>query len=181
MSNKIILNRLYKLILPYKYQFMIAMLAAMVVAVLSGAQAAMVKPLLDKIFFEKNAYFLAVLPFALVILFAVKGFFYGLNFYLLEKIGQTILRDMRIKVFEHIHLQSLSFFHKTPTGELISRVISDINYMQGAISSVVVGLLRDLLMVIILLFVIFFMNWKLAMLSLVFIPAAAIPMVKFGR
>lgn len=172
---------MYKLILPYKYQFMIAMLAAMVVAVLSGAQAAMVKPLLDKIFFEKNAYFLAVLPFALVILFAVKGFFYGLNFYLLEKIGQTILRDMRIKVFEHIHLQSLSFFHKTPTGELISRVISDINYMQGAISSIVVGLLRDLLMVIILLFVIFFMNWKLAMLSLVFIPAAAIPIVKFGR
>lgn len=181
MSNKIIFSRLYRLILPYKYQFMIAMFAALVVAALSGAQAYMVKPLLDKIFFEKSSYFLAILPFALVILFAVKGFFYGLNFYLLEKIGQTVIRDMRVRVFDHIHQQSLSFFHKTPTGELISRVISDINFMQGAISTVVVGLLRDLLQVVILLVVIFSMNWKLAMLSLIFLPAAAFPIVKFGR
>ncbi len=181
MSNKIVFKRLYGLILPYKYQFMIAMFAALVVAGLSGAQAYMVKPLLDKIFFEKNSYFLAILPFALVALFAVKGFFYGLNFFLLEKIGQTVIREMRIKVFGHIHLQSLSFFHKTPTGELISRIISDINYMQGAISTVVVGLLRDFLQVIFLLVVIFSMNWKLATLSLVFLPAAAIPIVKFGK
>jgi len=160
---------------------MIAMFAALVVAALSGGQAAMVKPLLDKIFFEKNSYYLAVLPVALVALFAVKGFFYGLNFYLLEKIGQAVIRDMRTRVFEHIHMQSLSFFHKMPTGELISRVITDINFMQGAISTVVVGLLRDLLQVIILLFVIFYMNWKLAMFTLIFLPAAAIPIVKFGR
>jgi len=181
MSNKIILSRLYKLLLPYKYQFMIAMFAALFVAGLSGAQAYMVKPLLDKIFFEKNTYFLTVLPFSLVALFAVKAFFYGLNFFLLEKIGQTVIRDMRSRVFQHIHLQSLSFFHKTPTGELISRVVSDINYMQGAVSTVVVGLLRDFLQVIFLLIVIFSMNWKLAMLSLIFLPAAAAPIVKFGR
>jgi len=160
---------------------MIAMFAALFVAGLSGAQAYMVKPLLDKIFFEKNTYFLTVLPFALVALFAVKAFFYGLNFFLLEKIGQTVIRDMRSRVFQHIHLQSLSFFHKTPTGELISRVVSDINYMQGAVSTVVVGLLRDFLQVIFLLIVIFSMNWKLAMLSLIFLPAAAAPIVKFGR
>jgi len=181
MSNKIIFSRLYRLILPYKYQFMTAMFAALVVAGLSGAQAYMVKPLLDKIFFEKSAHFLAILPFALVALFAVKGFFYGLNFFLLEKIGQTVIRDMRVRVFEHVHMQSLSFFHKMPTGELISRVISDIHLMQGAISTVVVGLLRDLLQVFFLLIVIFSMNWKLALLSLVFLPAAAIPIVKFGR
>ncbi len=181
MSNKIIISRLYNLLLPYKYQFLIAMFAALVVAALSGAQAYMVKPLLDKIFFERNTYFLAILPFALVALFAVKAFFYGLNFYLLEKIGQTVIREMRSKVFEHIHMQSLSFFHKTPTGELISRIIADINYMQGAVSTVVVGLLRDFLQVIFLLIVIFTMNWKLAMLSIIFLPAAAIPIVKFGQ
>jgi ATP-binding cassette, subfamily B, bacterial MsbA len=181
MSNKEVLSRLYRLIRPFKYQFMVAMFAALVVAGLSGAQAYMVKPLLDKIFFEKSSHYLSILPFALVALFAVKGFFYGLNFYLLEKIGQTVIRDLRVRVFEHIHLQSLSFFNKTPTGELISRVISDIIFMQGAISTVVVGLLRDFLQVIILLVVIFSMNWKLAMLSLIFLPGAAIPIVKFGR
>ncbi len=181
MSNKIVLKRLYNLILPYRYKFLFAMIAAVVVAGLSATQAWMVKPLLDKIFFEKNSYYLTLLPFALIALFAVKGFFYGLNSYLLEKIGQTVIRDMRTRVFDHIHQQSLSFFHKTPTGELISRVISDINYMQGAISSVVVGLLRDLLQGIFLLIVIFSMNWRLALLSLVFIPAAAVPIIYFGK
>ena len=181
MSNKIILTRLFGLISPYKFSFIVAMIAALIVAALSGAQAYMVKPLLDKIFFEKNTYFLAILPFALVTLFAVKGFFYGLNFFLLEKIGQTVIRDMRIRVFEHVHQQALSFFHKTPTGELISRVINDINLMQGAISTVVVGLLRDFFQVIFLLIVIFSMNWKLALISIVFLPAASVPIVKFGR
>lgn len=181
MSNKIVFSRLYALIRPYKYQFMVSMFAALVVAGLSGAQAYMIKPLIDKIFFEKNIYYLTLLPFALVMLLAVKGFFYGLNFYLLEKIGQTIIRDMRIKVFNHVHLQSLSFFHKCHTGELISRVISDISLMQAAVSTVVVGLLRDFFQVIILLVVIFYMNWKLALLSLFIFPSAAIPIVIFGR
>ncbi len=181
MSNKIVFSRLYALIRPYKYQFMLSMFAALVVAGLSGAQAYMVKPLLDKIFVEKSTYFLSILPIALILLFAVKGFFYGLNFFLLEKIGQNVIREMRTKVFDHIHAQSLSFFHRTPTGELISRVISDINFMQAAISTAVVGLLRDFIQVICLLIVIFSMNWQLAMISLVFLPAAAIPIVKFGR
>ncbi len=181
MTNKILINRLLDLIRPYKYQFMFAMFAALAVAGLSAAQAYMVKPLLDKIFVEKSAYFLAVLPFALIVLFITKGFFYGLNFYLLEKVGQTVIRDMRARVFRHIHLQSLSFFHKNPTGELISRVITDINFMQAAISTVVVGLLRDFLQAVFLLVVIFAMNWKLALLSVIFLPTAAIPIVKFGR
>lgn len=181
MSNKTVLKRLYRLIYPYRYQFLIAMFAALVVAGLSGAQAYMVKPLLDKIFFEKSTYYLAILPFALVALFAVKGFFYGLNFYLLEKIGQTVIRDMRVTLFRHIHAQSLSFFHKNPTGELISRIISDVSLIQNSISSVVVGLLRDFFQVIFLLIVIFYMNWKLALLSLIFLPSAAVPIVYFGK
>ena len=154
ISNKKLLFRLYLLIQPYKVKFFTAMIAALAVAALSGAQAYMVKPLLDKIFFEKNTFFLAVLPFALVALFLIKGIFYGLNFYLLEQISQIVIRDMRVKLFDHIHMQSLSF-HKTPTGEIISRIVSDINLMQGAISNVVVGLLRDFFQVIFLLAVIF--------------------------
>ena len=181
MSNKTVLTRLYNLILPYKYQFMMAMFAALAVAGLSAAQAYMVKPLLDKIFFEKNTFYLAVLPFALVALFTVKGFFYSLYYYLLEKVGNTVIRILRIMLFKHIHMQSLSFFHKTSTGELISRIVNDISLIQGTITTVVVGLLRDFFQVVFLLVVIFSMNWKLALLSLLFLPAAAVPIVRFGK
>ncbi len=181
MSNKIVLSKLYTLLHPYRFQLALAMIAALIVAALTATQAYMIKPLLDKIFFEKSTYFLAILPFALVLLFAVKGFFFGLNFFLLEKIGQTVIRDLRTKVFDHIHLQSLSFFHTSSTGELISRILVDIGLIQQAISSVVVGLLRDFFQVVFILVVIFIMNWKLAFLSLLFLPMAAIPIIKFGK
>lgn len=181
MSNKIVLTRLYNLIRPYKYKFMVAMVAALIVAALGAAQAYMVKPLLDKIFIEKNTFYLATLPFALVALFSVKGFFYGLYFYLLEKVGHTVIRVLRTMLFDHIHSQSLSFFHNTSTGELISRIINDISLIQGTITTVVVGLVRDFFQVIFLLSIILYMNWKLALITMIFLPTAAFPIVKFGR
>ncbi|MBC8208532.1 MAG: ATP-binding cassette domain-containing protein [Desulfobulbaceae bacterium] len=181
MTNKQLLQKIYSLIWPYRVKLLISVLAGLAVAALSGAQAYMVKPLLDKIFVEKNTFFLMALPPTLVLLFLVKGFFFALNHYLLEFVGQTVIRDLRTRLFDHIHKQSLSFFHKTPTGEIISRIISDIQLLQGALSTVVVGLIRDFFQVIFLLGVLFFMNWKLALMSVIFLPIAAVPIVIFGR
>ena len=181
MTNKHLLKKIFTLIRPYRSKLFISILAGLAVAALSGAQAYMVKPLLDKIFVEKDTFFLAILPPLLVLLFLVKGFFFAFNHYLLELVGQSIIRDLRTRLFDHIHKQSLTFFHKTPTGEIISRIISDIQLLQGSLSTVVVGLVRDFFQVIFLLGVIFFMNWKLAMMSIIFLPIAAVPIVIFGR
>lgn len=181
MTNKELLSRLYEVIHPYRGKLLIAMIAAFVVASLNGAQAWLVKPLLDKIFFEKNMSYLTILPFALMVIFVVKGFFYGLNYYMLQIVGQKVILIMRTRLFNHVCNQPLSFFHNTTTGDLISRVMADIMLLQVALSSVVVGLLRDFFQVIILLVVIFSMNWKLALISLIFLPMASVPIVKFGK
>ena len=181
MTNKELLSRLYEVIHPYRGKLLVAMIAAFVVASLNGAQAWLVKPLLDKIFFEKNMSYLTLLPFALMVIFVVKGFFYGLNYYMLQIVGQKVILIMRTRLFNHVCNQPLSFFHNTTTGDLISRVMADIMLLQVAMSSVVVGLLRDFFQVIILLAVIFSMNWKLALISLIFLPMASIPIVKFGK
>jgi ATP-binding cassette, subfamily B, bacterial MsbA len=64
---------------------------------------------------------------------------------------------------------------------LISRVISDVTLMQQAVSNALVGILRDLIQVIILLCIVFWMNWKLAMFSFIILPVAAYPIIKFGK
>jgi subfamily B ATP-binding cassette protein MsbA len=151
------------------------------VASLSGAQAWMVKPLLDKIFFEQDQTTLNLLPLALVILFLFKGFFYYIYTVLLEKVGQGVIRDLREQVFSHLHSLPISYFHQTPTGELISRVISDVTLIQYAVSQALVGIIKDLLQAVCLLGVIFFMNWQLASFSMIFLVAAVIPIVIFGR
>ena len=181
MTNKEILRRLYLVIKPYQTRLIIAMIAMIMVAALTGSQAYLVKDLLDKIFMEKNVFFLNVLPLVIVLIFFLKSTFYYIYYYLLEKVGQSIIRDLRVQVFEHIHNQPLSFFHQMPTGTLISRIISDITLMQQAVSNALVGTLRDFFQVIILLGVVFSMNWKLAMFSFIILPIAAFPIVKFGR
>lgn len=181
MVDKKLLQRIYIFLKPYRLTLAAAMLCMVIVAGLSAGQAYMVKPLLDKIFFEKNMLFLNLLPLALVILFLFKGaFYYGYTF-LLEKVGQGVVKDMRNKIYSHIHTLPISFFHKTPTGELISRVISDVTLVQSAVSHAVVSSIKDIVQIFALLGVVFYQNWKLASMSMLFLPVAIIPIILFGR
>ena len=84
-------------------------------------------------------------------------------------------------MYAHLNDLPLSFFHKNPTGELISRIINDVSMLQGSISHALIRLLRDFFSVIGLLGVIFYMDWRLALVSLLFLPMAAVPIVVFGK
>ena len=181
MTNKEICSRLYKVISPYKVKLLIAMVAMICVAGFTGAQAYLVKDLLDKIFMEKDTFFLKLLPIIVVVIFFLKGVAYYIYTILLEKVGQSVIRDFRLQIFNHIHTQSLSFFNKMPTGTLMSRIISDVALLQQAVSNALVGVVRDFFQVVILLGVVFYMNWRLAMISFIVLPVAAYPIVKFGR
>jgi len=181
MTNKEILKKIYIVISPFKLKLGVAMVAMIAVAATTGVQAYMVKDLLDKILVEKNELYLNLLPIVLIIVFGVKSISYYTYSFLLEIVGQTIIRDLRTRLFTHIHRQPLSFFSSMPTGTLISRVISDVTLMQQAVSNALVNILRDFFQVIILLGVVFYMNWKLAMIAFVLLPIAAYPIIKFGK
>ncbi len=181
MTNKEICLRLFKVIRPYKGKLLTAMLAMIIVAGFTGAQAYLVKDLLDKIFMEKNVLFLKLLPLMVLVIFFLKGVAYYIYTILLEQVGQSVIRDFRLMLFNHIHLQSLSFFHKNPTGTLMSRIISDVSLLQQAVSNALVGVVRDVFQVVILLGVVFYMNWRLAMITFIILPLASYPIVRFGR
>lgn len=181
MTNKEVIKRIYWLVKPHHRRLLIAMLSMVGVSALTSAQAYLVKPLLDEIFFKKDYAMLDILPLALILVFLVKGIFYYTYSYLIERTGHRIIMDLRIKVYSHIHSLPLSFFGKTPTGELISRIFGDVGLMQAAVSSVLVGILKDLFTVFGLLGVIFYQDWKLALISLIFLPLASIPIYKFGK
>lgn len=181
MTNKEVTRRIYQHIKPHRGRLALAMLSMVCVSVLSSAQAYLVKPLMDDIFFKKDYTMLNILPLALIAVFIIKGIFYYSYSYLIERTGHRVIMDLRIKVYSFIHSLPLSFFSKTPTGELISRIFGDIGLMQAAVSSVLVGILKDLFTVIGLLGVVFYQDWKLALMSLIFLPLASIPIYKFGK
>lgn len=181
MRDRETFARIYQFVKPYRPWLFFAMLCMLMVAGASAAQAYVLKPLIDEIFINKDNFMLQVLPLALVALFFFKGLFdYGSTF-LLQKVGQSVIRDIRYRLYSHIQNLPLSFFHKTPTGELISRVISDVTLIQGTVSNVLVSLIRDLFMVICLVGVIFYRDWQLALCSIFFSPMLFYPIVQFGR
>lgn len=181
MTNKEIFRRIYEVIKPYQGKLLIAMLAMVCVSVSTGAQTWLVKDVLDKIFIEQNGFYLKILPLAVLLIFLLKGIVYYIYSILLQQVGQSVIRDFRVQIFNHIHKQSLSFFSEMPTGTLMSRVISDVALLQQAVSNALVGVIRDFFQVIILLGVVFYMNWRLAMVTFIVMPIAAYPIIKFGR
>ncbi len=181
MTNKQILQRLYHVIQPYQGKLIIAMLAMICVSAGTGAQTWLVKDVLDKIFIDQNTFYLKLLPLVLLAIFFLKGVVYYLYSILLEQVGQSVIRDFRLNIFNHIHKQSLSFFNAMPTGTLMSRIISDVALLQQAVSNALVGAVRDFFQVIILLGVVFYMNWRLAMITFIVLPIAAYPITRFGR
>ncbi|MBP1717347.1 MAG: phospholipid-lipopolysaccharide transporter, partial [Deltaproteobacteria bacterium] len=158
-----------------------AMVCMVFVSAASAATAFLVKPVLDDVFFKKDLMMLKLIPLAIVGIFILKGVFdYGQG-YLISFVGQRIITDLREKIYHHLHSLALPFFTKNPTGVLMSRILNDVNLVQGAVTDAVTGLLKDIFTIIGLVFVVFYQDWQLALIALVVFPVAVYPIVKFGR
>ena len=181
MTKKDTIPRILQYVKPYKNWLAIAMVCMVIVASMAGAQAYMVKPMLDGIFFKQDRVMLKLVPIAILSIFFVKGLFYFVYNYLLVKVGQSVIRDLRNILYSHIQSLPLSFFHTKPTGELISRIISDVTLIQGAVSNVLVGILKDTCQVLFLIGVIFYQDWRMALIAMISLPLVIYPIVNFGR
>ena len=181
MKDKNTISRILQYVKPYKSWLIISMVCMVIVASMAGAQAYMIKPLLDEIFFKQDRTMLTLVPLAILGIFLVKGVFSYIYTYYLVKVGQSVIRDLRNELYSHIQSLPLSFFQKKPTGELISRIISDVSLIQGAVSSVLVGILKDTFQVIFLIGVIFYQDWRMALIAMISLPLVVYPIVNFGR
>lgn len=176
-----ITQRLIQLIKPYWVRLLAAMFCMLVVAGITSLMAFMVKPVLDDIFFQKKISTLSLLPPFIILLYIVKGFFaYGQS-YLMSYVGEKIVANLRESLYAHLQRLSLAYFDRTATGLLMSRIINDVNLIQGAVSNSVTGFLKDAFTIVGLIGVIFYRDWQLAILAVLVLPIAVFPIVKFGK
>ncbi len=151
-------------------------LGMIMVAVGTTATAYIIKPVLDKIFIEKNEALLHILPFGVVVVYLVKGIGTFLQSFYSAYIGQDIVRRLRDKLLNNILAQDLSFFNKTRSGELISRTVNDIERVRGVVSNILPIMFREILTIITLLAYIIYLDPIMALLSIIFIPLSAKPL-----
>lgn len=119
---------------------------------------------------QKNLLWLNLSALGMIGLYLLKGLFnYGQE-YLSAYIVQKIIINLRTKLYRHLQNLSLDFFSKWHTGELISRVMTDIGTLQGTLSTALVTLVPHSLLLLGLLIYIFWLNWRLSLLTLIALP-----------
>ena len=165
----------------YKKEIVFAFIGIILASFSAAATAYLVKPVLDKIFIEKNETLLYILPFAIVVVYFLKGVGRYMQTYFVTYIGEDIVRKIRDKFLAHILSFDIDFFKKTHSGELISRIINDINQINKAVSRDLASFIRDVTMSIFLLAVVIYQNPKLAFFALVILPLILIPVSKIAK
>ncbi|MGH9375074.1 MAG: ABC transporter ATP-binding protein, partial [Terriglobia bacterium] len=111
----------------------------------------------------------------------IKGISEYFATYSVSFIGQSVVRDLRNMLYIRIIDQSMAFFSENPTGKLISAVMSDIERIQDAVSYVTTNFLKQSFTLIGLLAVIFYVDWRLALISLILVPFVVFPSANIGR
>jgi ATP-binding cassette, subfamily B, bacterial MsbA len=173
--------RLLGFLKPYTGKLVLAMIFMSLVAATNGLTAFVVKPVLDNIFFEKNATMLYLIPFGIILLYLAKGVFDYFQAYFMGFVGQKVVTDIRALLFDSLQKQPLVFFDRTPTGVSISRVTNDVSLIQSAVSDAFTAVLKDAFTIVGLIFVVFYRDWRLALIAFVVLPFATYPIITFGR
>ena len=174
-------RRLLALIKENKLRLFLAMACMLVIAVASSATAFLVKPVLDDIFFNKNITMLKIIPLVVILIYFLRGLgMYGQD-YLMNYVGENIIKDLRNDLYNRIQDLPIAFFHKEQTGVLMSRITNDVNIIKTMVSTAVTGSLKDSFTIVGLTFVIFYRDWKMALFAFIILPVAFFPIVEFGR
>lgn len=166
---------------PYWGRIVIAALGSLAVGGLDGAFAWLVEPLLRKIFSQKDLVVFSLLPLAIIVIFIIRGACRYLNDYFVRTVAHLGMRDIRNAFYQRAARLGLRFYSDQSTGGLMSRALNDVNTMQDSVAGTVTSLFRDGFGVIVLLGVVFYRNWQLALIAFTVIPLTVWPAQKLGK
>lgn len=155
---------------PYKSLLLSTTLMAVLLAPLATIRPWLVQKMVDEhiVFFDLEGLFRLAVLF-IVVLF-LHAFLTYLFTYLSGVLGQAVVRDLRIKIFNHINRFNLSYFDKTPIGTSTTRTISDVETINTVFSQGVITILADILTLFVVLGIMFITSWELTLIALTTSP-----------
>lgn len=182
MKNDLkIYKRLFTYLNPYKSRIGWSVVFMGLTSALISAQAYLIKPVLDKVILAKNMGLGLYLPPALVLVTILKGGAAYARDYMMGWVGQRIVNDVRDQLYTHVESLSFSYFTRTPTGVIISRIVNDVNLVQGALTRAPSSLVQGVFTMVALTGYILYLNWRLAVFSIIVLPLAGFALSKFSK
>src|SRR5260221_5669588 len=171
-------RRLFPFLRPYLVpEFVSALICMLLFSATNGVLPFLVERIFDDIFAKKNLEALKFLPWVIVGTFILRG---AVNFgsaYLIEYVGQRIVEDLRNALSAHLQSMSLSFFHRTPTGKILSRVTNDTTLVREALTQSSASMMKDATTLLALIVIAFMKDWFLALMAFIVFPVSILPLM----
>jgi subfamily B ATP-binding cassette protein MsbA len=175
----------YRRLLSYSFEqwpLLVAAVAGMVVsAATEPAFAALMKPLLDGSFVDRDPETILWVPILLLVIFLARGLSNFVTNYLMAVVGRGVIKRLREKMFTRYLAMPASFFDATASGELISKVSYDAEQVAEAATNSITVLIRDTLTIVGLLAWLFYLNWQMTLGLLVIGPFVTLIVVYVAR
>ncbi|MEN3013900.1 MAG: ABC transporter ATP-binding protein [Endomicrobiia bacterium] len=176
------LKFLFKYLKPYINRVIISIVCMLFVALLTSASRWLIKPVVDKIFFEKNLNNLYILVVIIPVIYLFIGIFTYLKNYLNTWVANNVTKNLREDLYKHLQNISIDYFiTKSTTGHTISRLTNDLNNIFFMLSKSPAVLITDSITMLGLIFVLFYISIKYAILSLIVLPLALFPVHIFTK
>lgn len=169
-----LLKRVIVFAKPYKTQFIIAAISAIILSFLAPARPMLINYAIDNYILIEDASNLLRITIILISLLFLEGFIQFFYMYLSNWIGQHVILDLRKKIFKHILSLKMKYFDNTPIGTLVTRSVSDIETIADIFSQGLLVIIAELLKLVIVIIVMFYTDWRLTIIALSTIPVLLI-------
>ncbi|HRG78365.1 MAG TPA: ABC transporter ATP-binding protein [Cyclobacteriaceae bacterium] len=165
-----VLKRILKFITPYRGRFYFLILLTVLLGLLTPLRPLLIQYTLDAHVAAGKYWDMVNVMLLILALLVLQSVVQYVHTYISGRIGQYVIRDIRIQLYQHIINLRLRFFDKTPIGRLVTRTISDVETLADVFSEGLAAMAGDLLQIVFILIFMFLTDWRLALVSLSTIP-----------
>ena len=162
-------------------KILLSVFFALLVAGSTSGIAYLLDPAIEKIFIEKDQALIIIIPIFIIVAFAVKGFSLYLAKVLMIGVSEEVRKDLQCDMLNNLIAADTKLIDGKHTGKFISNITNDVSHITNLISTAVLNIFKDSLTLIGLLTVMFFQNWKLALIAIIMIPLATFAARTLGK
>ena len=162
--------RLISYLKPYLGRLFDAIACMAISSLLAVLPPWLLKNIVDDVLIQKNLFLLHFLALGIVLIYLCKAVFSYGQTYLMGWVGQRVIMDIRVQLYDHMQKMSLRYLYKSRIGDLISRITNDVMTLQNLVTNVVVDLVVQSVTFVAVIIFLLVLNWRLALLTFVVLP-----------
>ena len=180
-SHRLMFRLLREYVRPHAGRLWWAAFFMAIVAATTGLNAWLLEPAIDKIFVAQVPGMLVLVPLVLVVIAFLRGGATYLQSILMHGVGQRIIAETQIKMYQHLIRADLAYLQSIHSGKLLSSFLYDANLLRDAVGRAITGIAKDAMTALVLGIVMFVQDWQLALVVVIIFPMVGVLIRKLGK